>query len=75
MNHESLLQFSFKIQRSIYDVSSKGMGPSSEIGPFAKTFNEHCLANRVCPLVSKFQIKKKLNFEIGPFALSTTPVL
>jgi len=32
-----------KIQRSIYVAASKGMGASSEIGPFAKTFNEHCL--------------------------------
>jgi len=28
-----------------YNVGSKGMGPSLEIGPFAKTFNEHCLVS------------------------------
>jgi len=28
--------FILKIQRSIYDVGPKGMGPSSEIGSFAK---------------------------------------
>jgi len=37
--------FILKVQRFIYDVGSKGMGPSLEIGPFAKTFNEHCLAS------------------------------
>jgi len=46
-----------------------GIGLSWEIGPFPKTFNEHCLASlahmsvlmpygRVWPLVSNFQIKK-----------------
>jgi len=34
-----------KIQHSIYDVSLKGIGPSSEISPFFKTFNEHCLTS------------------------------
>jgi len=51
--------FILKLQRSIYDVASKGMGASLEIGPFGKTFNEHCLASlahqmpydRVWPLV------------------------
>jgi len=37
--------FILKIQHSIYDVASKGMGASSEIGPFAKTFIEHYLAS------------------------------
>jgi len=59
--------FILKIQCSIYDVGSKGMGPSSEIGSFAKTLNEHCLASlayyvlipydRVLLLVSNFLIK------------------
>jgi len=37
--------FILKIQRSIYDVASIGMGARLEIGPFAETFNEHCLAS------------------------------
>jgi len=43
MNHALHCYFILKIQRSIYDLGSKEMGPSSEFGPFAKTFNEHCL--------------------------------
>jgi len=45
---------------NIYDVGSKGMGPSSEIGSFAKTFNKHCLAS----LAPSFKFSNKKDFQI-----------
>jgi len=51
--------FILKIQHSIYNVGSKGMRPSWEIGPFAKTFNEHCPAS----LGPRFKFSNKRNFQ------------
>jgi len=43
--------FILKIQRSIYDVASKGMAASSEVGPFVKTFGPF------------FKFSNKINFQ------------